>query len=80
MVQYDVYSPCVQCGGFHDLLVRVEIEEWFHGHTLSEALEQKLLPQSVLTAIEGLTCPKTGGRVPLPPACLLVLVGSRWRT
>jgi hypothetical protein len=58
MPQYDLHVLCLECGNFHDMLLRVSLEETFEVRNLSDIYNGKVPPE-FYAAIAGQNCPKT---------------------
>jgi len=56
MPQYDLHVLCPECGNFHDVLLRVSLEESFEVRNLSDIYGGKVPPE-FYAAIAGQTCP-----------------------
>jgi hypothetical protein len=56
MPQYDLHVLCPECGNFHDVLLRVSLEESFEVRNLSDIYGGKVPPE-FYAATAGQRCP-----------------------
>jgi len=77
MPQYDLQILCSECGNFHDMLLRVSLEESFEVRNLSDIYNGKVPPE-FYAAITGQTCPTTEKPISKqnPEHLVLVAVGK----
>jgi hypothetical protein len=76
MPQYDLHVLCLECGNFHDMLLRVSLDESFEVRNLSDVYDGKVPPE-FYAAIAGQSCPKTKRLLSCqsPDQMVLVAVG-----
>ena len=78
MLQYDLYVLCPECGDFHDMLLRISLEESFEVRRLSDVYGGKVPPE-FHAAVSEQTCPTTGELIKQRNPDQMVLVGvGRW--
>jgi hypothetical protein len=78
MPQYDLHILCSECGNFHDMLLRVSLEESFDVRNLSDIYNGNVPPEFHAT-ITGQTCPTTKKLISKQNLDRLVLVAvGRW--
>jgi hypothetical protein len=74
MFPYDIHALCPHCGDFHDVLVRVQVPEYFEIRNLQDIYETKLLSPGSLVTVSDAICARTGKRFALPSADNMILV------
>ena len=74
MFRYDIHALCPHCGAFHDILIRVQLPEYFEVRNLGDLYESKLLTPNLLITASSTICAGTGKRFPMPSPDKLILV------
>lgn len=59
MPEYDLYFVCAECGSFHDVLMRVSLEQAFEIRLVSDVYGGEIPPEFYV-AICDHKCPTTG--------------------
>jgi hypothetical protein len=77
MPQYDLHVLCPRCGDFHEMLLRVSLEESFDVRNLGDIYKDKVPPE-LYVVVSGEKCPITGepfGQL-RPDQMVFVVVGG----
>jgi hypothetical protein len=75
MPQYDLQILCSECGNFHDMLLRVSLEESFEVRNLNDIYNDRIPPEFYV-AIAGQMCPTTKNLISKQNPDRLVLVAA----
>ncbi len=81
MPQYDLHVLCSECGKFHDVLLRLSLEQSFEVRNVRD-LYNGAVPPEFYAAIAEQECPVTRKpfRKPNPDLMVLVVVGGWFST
>ena len=74
MPQYDLHVLCPRCGLFHDMFLRVALEESFEVRCLTDIYDADRVPPEFYQTTSGQECPITGQSIDQLNSHQMVLV------